>query len=279
MNPKLRRNLERVFILYIPLAILLAYITFPILWTLKSSFQTEMALARRPLQYWPNPWTFENYRYVWRVLKFARYFLNTGLVAAGSVVSVIGVTLLAGYAMARYDFILRKPMLAVFLGLRMFPGVVILIPYVVLFYRLKLNDNLASLVLVNLVGGIPMGTLMIRGFINGVPIELEEAARIDGANRWQIIGRIIFPLIRPGIVTVSILTFVAAWNALLLPVLLMNDDDMYTIAVGLAYLRGEFRIEWAAINAGAIIALIPAFVLFLIIQRHLVHGLAGALKF
>jgi multiple sugar transport system permease protein len=279
MNPKLKRTLERIFLLYVPLAIMLAYITFPILWTLKSSFQTERALARRPLQYWPKPWTFENYRYVWSALKFARYFLNTGLVAAGSVASVIGVTLLAGYAMARYDFILRKPMLAAFLGLRMFPGVVILIPYVVLFYRLKLNDKLVSLVLANLAGGIPMGTLMIRGFINGVPIELEEAARIDGANRWQIIGRVIFPLIRPGIVTVSILTFVGAWNALLLPVLLMNDDDMYTIAVGLAYLRGEFRIEWAAINAGAIIALIPAFALFLSIQRHLVHGLAGALKF
>ena len=113
------------------------------------------------------------------------------------------------------------------------PGVVILIPYVVLFYRLKLNDKLIALVITNLAGGIPMGTLMIRGFINGVPIELEEAARIDGANHWQIIGRVIFPLIRPGIVTVSILTFVGAWNALLLPVLLMNDDDMYTIAVGL----------------------------------------------
>jgi len=279
MNPRLKKRLDRILLLYIPLILMLAYIIFPILWTLKSSFQTEMALARRPLQYWPNPWTFENYRYVWSALKFARYFLNTGIVAAGSVAAVISVTVLAGYAMARYDFVLRKPMLGIFLGLRMFPGVVILIPYVVLFYRLKLNDNLLALVLANLAGGIPMGTLLIRGFINGVPIELEEAARIDGANRWQVITRIIFPLIRPGIVTVSILTFVGAWNALLLPVLLMNDDDMYTIAVGLAYLRGEFRIEWAAINAGAIIALIPAFILFLIIQQHLVRGLAGALKF
>jgi multiple sugar transport system permease protein len=201
------------------------------------------------------------------------------VVAFGSVFAVISVTILAGYAMARYDFPLRKPMLAVFLGLRMFPGVLILIPYVVLFYDLHLNDNLFALVISHLAGGIPLGTLMLRGFINGVPIELEEAARIDGANRWQTIYMVVFPLIKPGVVTVSILTFVGAWNDLLLPVLLLNDDDMYTIGVGLAYLRGEFRIEWAAINAAAIIALIPAFLLFLIIQRYLVRGLAGALKF
>jgi len=277
--PKVKKQLSRVFFLYIPLLLILGYVTFPILWTLKSSFQTEMALAHRPLQYWPNPFTFKNYTYVWGALRFARYFLNTGVVAAGSVVCVISVTVLAGYAMARYDFFLRKPMLSIFLGLRMIPGVVILIPYVLLFYKLKLNDNLLSLVLVNLSGGIPLGTLMIRGFVNSLPIELEEAARIDGASRWQVIGSIVFPLIRPGIVTVSILTFVGAWNQLLMPVLLMNNDDLYTIAVGLAYLRGEFRIEWAATNAAAIIALIPAFLLFLVVQKHLVRGLAGALKF
>jgi multiple sugar transport system permease protein len=154
----------------------------------------------------------------------------------------------------------------------------LIIPLFIIFKNMGLISNPLSLIITYVAVEIPFTTVLMNGFISNVPRELEEAAMIDGCNRLQAIRHVIFPLLIPGIVATSVFTFIYTWNEFLLALMLTNQQGRFTLPVGLSYMMGEFNINYGALAAGSVIALIPAIILFSYAQKHLVNGMGGAVK-
>jgi len=210
---------------------------------------------------------------------FGRQLVNS-LVVSGATATV-GVTLActAAYAMSRWSFPGRDRAMQLFLLTQMFPGVVSAIPLYILLDRLGLLDSLTGLILVYSTTTVPFATWNLKGYFDSIPRELEEAAMLDGATRFQTFTQIILPLARPAIVVTGLFAFLTAWNEFILAATLMGDERAYTLPVVLNGYVGEFSAEWGHFAAGAILVSLPVTALFFILQRQLVEGLtAGGVK-
>jgi arabinogalactan oligomer/maltooligosaccharide transport system permease protein len=257
---------------------------FPVSWVLKMALSPSqgMAVTANPL---PTEVDFGNFAAVvsthaadgtWL---FARQLVNS-LVVSGATATV-GVTLActAAYAMSRWSFPGRDRAMQLFLLTQMFPGVVSAIPLYILLDRLGLLDSLTGLILVYSTTTVPFATWNLKGYFDSIPRELEEAAMLDGATRFQTFTRIILPLARPAIVVTGLFAFLTAWNEFILAATLMGDERGYTLPVVLNGYVGEFGAEWGRFSAGAILVSVPVTLLFFALQRYLVEGLtAGSVK-
>jgi arabinogalactan oligomer/maltooligosaccharide transport system permease protein len=257
---------------------------FPVSWVLKMALSPSqgMAVTANPL---PTEVDFGNFAAVvgthaadgtWL---FGRQLVNS-LVVSGATATV-GVTLAcsAAYAMSRWSFPGRDRAMQLFLLTQMFPGVVSAIPLYILLDRLGLLDSLTGLILVYSTTTVPFATWNLKGYFDSIPRELEEAAMLDGATRFQTFTRIILPLARPAIVVTGLFAFLTAWNEFILAATLMGDERGYTLPVVLNGYVGEFGAEWGRFSAGAILVSVPVTLLFFALQRYLVEGLtAGSVK-
>jgi multiple sugar transport system permease protein len=259
--------------LYLVLALGLVATLAPFLWMLLGSFKPDAELQRVPPTWWPDTPTLANYRQLFDRLDFPRFFANSTLVALAVTAGNLVFCSMVGYALAKLDFAGKRLLFALVLGMLMVPGVVTFVPLFVLVSNLGLVDTYPGLILPFLV--TPLGVFLMRQFMSGLPDDLIEAARIDGAGEWRIFARVIVPLCGPALATLGILTFLTSWNNFLWPLVVAQSEDRYTLPVALAlYSVGQNATLYGLLLAGSVVIIVPVIVLFVALQRYFVQGIA-----
>jgi multiple sugar transport system permease protein len=272
------KKADKILTLYLPLAMMLSFTIFPIYWTLNTAFKPEGDIVKRPLQYAPLSPTIDNFVMAWNNVGFATFFKNSLIVGFFTVVFVLICSTLSGYALSRYQFKGKRSFMLMLLCTQFIPRAMMIIPLFIIFKNLGLISNPLSLIITYTAVEIPFTTILMSGFISNVPKELEEAAMIDGCTKLQSLRHVVFPLLMPGIVATGVFTFIYTWNEFLIALMLTNQQNKFTLPVGLSSMMGEFSINYGALAAGSVIALIPAVILFAYAQKHLVNGMGGAVK-
>ncbi len=273
-----RRLINRVFMIA-AIGIALVWTLFPLYWTLVTSFKSTPQILQKPLTYWPSPFTTEHYVKAWNNAGFSRYFINSLYVSGvASILTVVCATM-CGYALSRFKFKLKMPFMLLMLCTQFIPSSMLIIPLFINFNTLKLINDPWSLIIVYTTFHIPFNAILMRSFITGIPVSLEEAALVDGCSRFQSAVRILLPALMPGIAAISAYSFISSWNEYLYALMFMTSSSKYTIPVGLSMLIGEYSISYGQLAAGSVIALVPAVLLFSYVQKYMVSGLtAGAVK-
>ena len=249
----------------------------PVLYGALGGFRSNEQLARDPAGL-PDPWVVSNYQGVVTNPDFWRYALNSSVIALITTAVAVLFGVMAAYPLARYQFRFREPQIMVFVLALLFPAAVAIIPLFILVTRdLHLGNSWWGVALPQAAFALPITVVILRPFLMAMPRELEEAALIDGASRVGIFWWLALPLSVPGLVTVGVLAFVGSWNAYLLPLLLLQDD-MRTHTLGVADYSTEHSADTAGVLAFTTLAMIPALLLFLTMQRRIVSGLQGAVK-
>lgn len=249
----------------------------PVVYAVLGGFRSNAQLAAEPVSL-PDPWVLSNYTNVLASESFWRYALNSTVVALVTTVVVTVFGVMAAYPLARYRFRGRDALFLVFtLGL-LFPLTVAIIPLFLMVRDLQLNNTFWGVALPQAAFALPMTIVILRPFLMALPKELEEAALLDGTSRIGFFWRILLPLSGPGMVTVGVLAFVASWNAYLLPLLVLNDPAAKTLPLGVADFSTEHASDTAGVLAFTSLAMIPALVFFLALEKRIVSGLQGAVK-
>jgi multiple sugar transport system permease protein len=256
----------------------------PALWVVVTSLKTTPNIIRTPPEWIPWPATLEHYHEVLlsssRTARIGRAFLNSTIVSVVSAVLVVVVSALAAYPLARMRFLGRDTIFALLVGSLMIPNAVVLVPQYVLTQRLGWLSTYQGLIVPEAAMTFAFGVFLLRQFFLGLPRELEDAARIDGATPWDIFLRIVLPLSQPVLGALAIFAFRSAWNDFLWPLIAVNKPDMFPLPVALALLRGAYASEsYGPIMAGAALSALPLLVVFLVANRRIVEGVRlGGLK-
>ena len=261
-----------------------AFAVFPVFWMVSTSLKPNREIFAATPQPVPHHPTLQHYRDVLGGdllpgVGFGDFFRNSAIVAVATVLIGSFIALLAATAVARFRFRFRTGFLIMLLVVQMVPLEALVIPLFLMVRRLGLYDTLFSLVLVYLAFSLPFAVWMLRGFVAAVPRDLEEAAEIDGASRWQIFWRVLLPLVAPGLVATSIFSFITAWNELIFALTFIGDQGKYTLPVAMTYFFGRDDTAWGAVMAASTLLTLPVMAFFLIVQRRMVSGLvSGAVK-
>jgi len=259
--------------IYVTLGLGLVVVMTPFVWMALSSLKPEAEIRQNPPTWWPQTFTLENFTELFTRLDFPQFFTNSAVVAVAVTAGNLVFCSMLGYAFAKIDFWGRDWLFRIVLGTLMIPGVVLLVPLFVLVSRMGLVNTYAGLILPFLAG--PFGVFLMRQFISALPDELIDAARVDGASELRIFARIILPLCRPALATLGILTFLASWNNFLWPLVVESSEDKYTLPVALAlYSVGQNENQYGLMLAGAVVVVVPVLVVFLLLQRHIIQGIA-----
>ncbi|MEU0383477.1 carbohydrate ABC transporter permease [Streptomyces chartreusis] len=278
--PTGRRSEGRVRkpLLYVIASLGLLLMAAPLLWMALSAFKTKKDLTASPPVWLPSHWTLSNFSQLLDQLDMPRYFMNSLIVAALVTVCNLLFCSMVGYALAKLDFTGRSRVFGVVLVALMVPGNLLILPLYVLMNKLNLIDTYAGLVLPFAAGAF--GVFLMRQFMQSVPDELLEAARIDGAGEWYIFFRIVLPLVRPALATLAIFTFLGSWNNFVWPLIATNDPGKYTLPVALATFANDPNRTIAGGNgmlmAGSLLVVLPVLVVFIVLQRHFTQGIATA---
>jgi multiple sugar transport system permease protein len=260
--------------IYLPLGLYLLFTLVPFYWMMVFAVRPRGSSSLLP---WPI--TTEHFQTVWDGLGFGVFFANSLKVGVVSLIATTVVALAGGYALARYNFRGRTAFLVAMLCTQFIPGAMMLIPLFEIFRTLDLVNNLWSLVIAETVFQLPLSLILLSGFIRNVPVELEEAAWVDGCSRFRGFLIVVLPLLRPALVAVGSFAFIHSWNNFLFALMFISEQSKYTIPVGLAFTLGEFSVDFGALAAGGVVAAVPVVLVFAVIQRYLVQGLsAGAVK-
>lgn len=275
---------ERVLggpVLWAGLLALVVFALLPFVWVLFASFKTRAELYTTPIAYLPKTLSVANYVEAWtsKLTPFSRFFANSLWVSSVTMVATTMISILAGYALARFNFAGRKTFLLVFLATQMFPAVLLIAPLLSQWQALGLLDTYQALVYSNFSFTVPFTVWMLVGYFESIPRELEESALMDGCGRFGALCRVILPLAAPGIAATAIFAFVSSWSELLFAITFTSQTEMRTLSAGLLFMVGQYEIQWGQLSAGVIISTVPVAILFTFLQRHLIRGLtAGALK-
>ena len=252
---------------------------FPLLWLLVSAFKSSSEMLNNPTKIWPIQWTLENFKTVLFTLKFTINIRNSLIIAGSTTVVAIIISSLAAYGVVRFFPTLGNVMTKILVTTYMFPSIMLVIPYAMVMAKLNLTNTRIGLMLVYLSFSVPYAVWMLVGFFKTVPIGIEEAARIDGANKLQVFVRIVLPLVSPGIVATAIYVFINAWNEYLYSMILMSSSDKTTISVAVKTLEGADILNWGALMAACAIVVVPSIIFFCFIQNKMAGGLSdGAVK-
>jgi len=263
---------------YLPLTILVAFIVLPYLWTLITSLKTTNELYSSNVTLLPQQPSLENYRMLLVETDFLTSVGRSLAVGLTTSFLAMAVAVMAGYAISRYRFAGRNLIRSGILILYMFPSVLFLTPLYKVFNTLRLIGSNLALVIAYCTFTIPFGIWLLTSYIDEIPRELDEAAMIDGANVFQVISQVLFPLLCPGLVATGTYIFINSWNEYLYAVMFTTSKNR-TLPVMLASLVGQYDIRWDLISAGAVLALLPTVILFMLVQKQLISGLAaGSVK-
>lgn len=284
-RPKVKRGIDwwrwggRVF-----LTLLLVFVTLPMVWMVLTSVKSQFAAMQYPPQWWPAEPTLQNY---FKLLdptnrigqEFLRYFWNSFYVSLVTTILGVAVAVPAAYAFSRFRFPGRTFLFFSVLVRNMFPAVVFLMPLFLLMRWMGLVNTHGSLILTYLTFGLPLSIWLLKGFYDNIPIQLEQAARIDGATRFKAFLLIVMPLSTPGIIATSIFSFIGAWNEYVYAYTFLSRDDQMTLPVGIQRFFTEFATDWPGLMAATFLMSVPVVVLFLVLQKYFVRALTeGAVK-
>jgi multiple sugar transport system permease protein len=264
---------QRSIGLHLALVIGLVVVIAPFVWMILSSFKLTPEVRRYPTSWIPKEPTLQNYRDLRDQMDFPRYFLNSTIVALAVTAGNLLFCSMLGYALAKLEFPGKRILLAVMLATMMIPAFVTFMPLFVLVSNMNLTNTRWGLILPFLAAAF--GAFLMRQFMLGIPDELLDAARVDGAGEYRIFFRIVLPLCGPALATLAVLTFLASWNSFLWPLVAASTEDMYTLPVALALFSiGQQESEVALQMAGAVVVVIPIVVLFFAMQRYVIRGIA-----
>lgn len=264
---------------YAAIACYVAFAIFPLYWLAKIAVTPDRLIFTEGTAFWPSALTFGNFTTVIFQTDFLAYFRNSVIVSLGTAAATTLVAAGAGYGFSRFDFAGRKLVIALMLITQMFPLLMIIAPIYRIIANLGLLNSLTSLVMVYTAFNIPFATFLMQSFFDGIPRDLEEAAMIDGASRFQALVKVVIPLTLPGLGATLGFVFTAAWSELLFALMLINSNDAMTFPVGLLTFVSKFSVDWGQMMAAGVLALIPSCLFFIFIQRYLVQGLtSGAMK-
>lgn len=264
---------------FIAAGILLVNGLFPALWILFTSFKTEAELTAKPMTWFPHAPTVQNYVQAFSDQPLLVFLFNSFMVALLSTGLTLFVSVLAAYALARLDLAYRGLILSLIIAVSTFPLVTLLVPLFEIMRALGLLNSWTALVLPYTVLSLPVCTLMLVSFFEGIPRDLENAAMIDGCTRMGALFRIVVPLCAPGVFTAGILAFVNAWDEFLLALSFNANPALRTLPVGIQLYQGEFAFPWPVISAALVVGIVPVAILIVIFQERVVSGLtAGGVK-
>jgi len=256
--------------------IVAAVMMIPILWISMAAFKSHVDVYQLKILFTP---TLANFKTVFQSpYDLHLKLFNSTIVALVTVLIAIPLATMAAYSFSRFRLVGERVMFVMILATQFVPAVVIVLPFFIMFRDLGILDTRLGLIVINLSIVMPFAVWMIKGFIDGIPIDTEESALVDGSTRWQVIRNIVLPMAAPGIVTAGIFCFIIAWNEFLFA-LILTTNDAVTLPVGLALFKAEEGDLWNLLAAAGIIIMLPMFILALIIQKHFVQGMTmGAVR-
>ena len=269
---------------HLAVIVLVMVVLYPVMLVVKKAFEPgrDFALSPSPI---PTTLTLDNFRGLFGSrgshgeYLFVRQALNSVVIALATTVVGVFLSCTAAYALSRFRFPGRKTGLTTFVVVQMFPSTLLIMPLYVVLDKLGLLNSITGLVLVYSTTAIPFCVWTLKGYFDGLPRELEEAARIDGASAWLIFRKIILPLARPGLAVTALFSFMTAWNEFILASTFMTSESRYTLPVLIQSSVGEFSSQYGLFAAGAIVTSVPVMAVFYVLQKYLVGGLtAGAVK-
>ena len=268
---KSKSNTKKLFI-HLALLLGIGITVFPFLWMVLTSFKTVGEAMQIPPTFFPKKFLTDAYSQIVSALPFARVYLNTIISTVVTTVVQVMFCSMAAYAFARIEFPFKNAIFVLILSVLMVPGQIFLIPQYQIIQKVGLLDTIPALFLPNLFSAF--GTFLLRQFFLSLPKELEEAALLDGCNRYQIFWKIMLPLTKPGIVSLVIFTAKFAWNDFMWPLIVNTSPKMMTLGPALSTLQGQYTTKYPMQMAGAVMAVIPIIVLFFIFQKQFIEGVA-----
>ncbi|MFJ6565575.1 carbohydrate ABC transporter permease [Streptomyces sp. NPDC091412] len=278
LNRRRRQGRGPQPLLYVVASLGLLVMAAPFLWMALSAFKTKKDLTASPPVWIPSAWTLQNFRDLLDQLNMPQYFLNSLIVAVLVATCNLLFCSMLGYALAKLNFTARSKVFGVVLAALMVPGNLMILPLYVLMNKLNLLDSYMGLVLPFAAGAF--GVFLMRQFMTTIPDELLEAARMDGAGEWYIFWRIVLPLVKPALATLTIFTFLGSWNNFIWPLIATNDPSKYTLPVALATFANDPNRTVGGGNgmlmAGSLLVVLPVLLVFALLQRHFTQGIATA---
>jgi ABC-type glycerol-3-phosphate transport system permease component len=258
---------------------ILAVLAFPFFWVVVISLRPEADIFTREFRLFTTP-TLENYRLLWQTSPFGLFLRNSLVICTLATVLAVTIALVTAYGFSRWRrFAGRQVLLVLVITTQLFPFVILITPLYDTFFRLGLVNNPLSLLISYVAINLPFAIYMLLGYLDTIPRELDEAARIDGASTLQILFKVILPVAWPGVVTVAVYAFVTAWDEFLFALTLMSSNEYKTVPVGLAEFFGEYTTQWNLVMTASVVSTLPTLILFLFLQKKLVSDLAaGAVK-
>lgn len=280
-QPSAARRARRIgdrTLLYVALIGLLGFAVLPLVLAWFTAFKTQAQLLNNP---WglPIPANVDNLIRAWTVGRFDVYFRNSVVITTGSVIGMVVVSSLAGYALGRMSFTGQRLLLVLFLLGLTVPTTAIVIPIYLTVRDFGLLDTAAGVIVAHIATGMPIFVFIMRAFFKTLPSEIDDAARVDGCSEFQVFRHVMLPLAKPGLLTVALLEALWSWNNLLLPLVLLPTDANRTLPVGLLFYQGRYSVNYPLASAGVLILSVPIIILFFFFQRNFVAGMtSGAVK-
>lgn len=248
-------------------------------WMISNSFKTYGDIYAQPIMWLPKNLDFSNYNYVLLKLPFPRYFLNSFVIATTSTLLIIFICSFSAYSFSRYKFKLKSFFLFLMLTLATFPVISIVVPLYKMMLRLHLVNTYFSLIAMYTCFSIPFASWMLKSYFDRIPVEIEEAAIMDGCNGIQLCFKIVFPLAIPGIASIATYLFIQKWNEYLLALIFLSKEKIYTVPIGITSFHGQYNTYWNYLTAACVLATLPPVLIFTFLQRYFISGLTvGGVK-
>ncbi|MDY7089868.1 MAG: carbohydrate ABC transporter permease [Actinomycetota bacterium] len=267
----------RNLLVYLAALMLIGLMLGPVIYIILGGFRTNSQITVDPAGL-PKPWVIENYTDILASETFWRQVGNSTIVAVVTTAAVVVLGVMASYVLARYKFRGRGAMYALFAAGLMFPATVAITPLYILIKNLGLVNTLPGVILPQIAFALPVTIIILVPFLQAIPKEIEEAAAIDRCSRLGFFWRMVLPLSVPGLITVGILAFVNSWNSYLLPLFILNDQDTFTLPLGVQAFASQYSVDTARVLAFTSLSMIPALIFFSLFERRIVGGLTGAVK-
>ncbi|PJJ29866.1 carbohydrate ABC transporter permease [Lacrimispora celerecrescens] len=252
-----------------------SFIVVPVLWMISTAFKTEPQTYYPQPKWIPDPFSLDSFRKFFNTYNFGRMTLNSLVVCLSAMVICVACACLAGYGVTRFRFKGRKQLMSFLLITQMFPGVMLVVPFYAVLSKYNLVNSLFGLVVVYAATNIAFSTWMIVSYFKTIPLELDEAARVDGASSFRIFWNIILPLIVPGIAAVAMFVLFNGWNEYMFSSVLVSKDELKTLTVGIISLNSQYQIKWNDLMAASSISSLPLVILFVSFQKYFIAGMTG----
>jgi len=266
------RNIGRVVIHLVLIALSVVFL-LPFFWMLSTALKSESQIFVNPPVWFPRPMQWDNFKKAVEYIPFFKYMRNTTFVAIMDVLGTVIACPLAAYGLSRIEWKGRDALFFITIAVMMIPTEVTMVPSFILYNKLGLVGTYLPLYITSFFGGRPFMIFLLRQFFMNLPRDLEDAARIDGANELHIYAKIVLPLVVPGILTVALFRFMNSWNDFLGPLLYLSDEKMYTLSIGLQMFTTQYKTQWALLMAASLLITLPVIVIYFFVQKRFIEGI------